>query len=96
MLISKKVWDGLAAAHRSMLADAARESAAFQCGRARSVEGAALESLRKPGMVVTRPPEGEARKMANLLRPVTDKYLKALPPGVVAGLKQARGASTGK
>ena len=34
--------------------------------------------------------------MADLLRPVTDKTLKALPPGVVAGLKQARGASTGK
>jgi TRAP-type C4-dicarboxylate transport system substrate-binding protein len=96
VLISKKVWDGLDAAHRSMLADAARESAAFQRGRARSMEGAALENLRKHGMVVTRLPDGEARKMADLLRPVTDKTLKALPPGVVAGLKQARGASTGK
>jgi TRAP-type C4-dicarboxylate transport system substrate-binding protein len=62
-----------------MLADAARESAAFQRGRARSMEGAALENLRKHGMVVTRLPDGEARKMADLLRPVTDKTLKALP-----------------
>lgn len=96
VLISKKVWDGLDAAQRSMLADAARESAAFQRGRARSMEGAALESLRKHGMVVTRLPDGEARKMADLLRPVTDRYLKALPPGVVAELKRARGVSAGQ
>ena len=38
----------------------------------------------------------DSGKMADLLRQVTDKSLKALPPGVVAGLKQARGASTGK
>ena len=96
VLISKKVWDELDAAHRSMLADAARESAVFQRGRARSMEGAALESLRKHGMVVTRLPDSEARKMAELLRPVTERYLKTLPPEVVAGLKRARGAAAGE
>lgn len=55
--------------------------------------GAALESLRKRGMVVTRLPDGEARKMAERLRPVTDKYLKALPADVLAGLRRARGAA---
>lgn len=96
VLISKRVWDGLDAAHRAMLADAARESAAFQRARARSMEGAALESLRKHGMVVTRLPEGESRKMAELLRLVTERYLRSIRPEVVAGLKRARGAAAGK
>ena len=91
VLISKKIWDGLDAAHQSMLADAAQESAVFQRAEARRMEGAALERLRKRGMVVTQLPDGEARKMAERLRPVTETYLKALPPDVVAGLRRARG-----
>lgn len=93
VLISKKIWDRLDAAHQSMLADAAHESAVFQRAQARRMEGAALESLRKRGMIVTRLPDGEARKMADLLRPVTDKYLKTLPADVLAGLRRARGAA---
>ena len=76
-----------------MLSEAARESAIFQRTEARRLEGAALESLRKRGMVVTRLPDGEARKMAERLRPVTDKYLKTLPADVLAGLRRARGAA---
>ena len=93
VLISKKVWDGLDATHQSVLSEAARESAIFQRAEARRLEGAALESLRKRGMVVTRLPDGEARKMAERLRPVTDKYLKTLPADVLAGLRRARGAA---
>lgn len=93
VLISKKIWDGLDAAHQSVLSEAARESAVFQRAEARRLEGAALESLRKRGMVVTRLPDGEARKMAERLRPVTESYLKALPADVVAGLRRARGAA---
>ncbi len=93
VLISKKVWDGLDATHQSVLSEAARESAIFQRTEARRLEGAALESLRKRGMVVTRLPDGEARKMAERLRPVTDKYLKTLPADVLAGLRRARGAA---
>lgn len=93
VLISKKIWDGLDAAHQSVLSEAARESAVFQRAEARRLEGAALESLRKRGMVVTRLPDGEVRKMAERLRPVTDKYLKTLPADVLAGLRRARGAA---
>ncbi len=74
VVISKKFWDGLDAAQRKILQDAAQEAAKFQRQQARGQVAAALDNMKKNGMQVTELSAAESGKLRDKMRPVTAKY----------------------
>ena len=74
VIISKKFWDGLSAAEKKVVADAATESAKFQRDTARNLEASLLANLKKNGMQVTQLPESEMSILRDKMRPVTAKH----------------------
>ena len=74
VIISKKFWDGLSAAEKKVVADAATESAKFQRNTARNLEASLLANLKKNGMQVTQLPESEMAILRDKMRPVTAKH----------------------
>jgi tripartite ATP-independent transporter DctP family solute receptor len=74
VVISKKFWDGLDAAQKKIVQDAALEAAKFQRQQARAQVASALESMKKNGMQVTELNATELGKLRDKVRPVTAKY----------------------
>jgi len=74
VVISKKFWDGLDAAQKKILQDAAQEAAKFQRQQARGQVAAALDNMKKNGMQVTELSAAESGKLRDKMRPVTAKY----------------------
>lgn len=87
VLMSKKVWDGLSAANKKIIADAAQEAAKYQREQARGQVGAALENLKKGGMQVTEFSAAETGKLRDKLRPVTAKYAVSVGQDLVKELQ---------
>jgi tripartite ATP-independent transporter DctP family solute receptor len=79
VVISKKFWDGLDAAQKKIVGDAALEAAKYQRAQARAQVANALDNMKKNGMQVTEFSAAEVSKLRDKLRPVTAKY------GVVVG-----------
>lgn len=86
IVVSKKVWDGLDAADRKILADAAAESAVFQRAKARELEASLLANLKKNGMQVTELPAAEMQILRDLMKPVIAKH-GAKVAGTVSSLQ---------
>jgi tripartite ATP-independent transporter DctP family solute receptor len=74
VVISKKFWDGLDAAQKKILTDAAQEAAKFQRLQARGQVASALDNMKKNGMQVTELSPAELTKLRDKMRPVTAKY----------------------
>ena len=74
VVISKKFWDGLDAAQKKILSDAAQEAAKFQRQQARGQVSSALDNMKKNGMQVTELSAAELGKLRDKVRPVTAKY----------------------
>ena len=74
VVISKKFWDGLDAAQKKIIADAAQEAAKFQRQQARAQVSSALDNMKKSGMQVTELSPAEQVKFRDRVRPVTAKY----------------------
>jgi tripartite ATP-independent transporter DctP family solute receptor len=74
VLVSKRVWDGLSAGDRRLVADAAQEAAKFQREQARGQVAAALDNMKKNGMQVTEFPPAEQAKMRDKMKPVITKH----------------------
>jgi TRAP-type transport system periplasmic protein len=67
VLVSKKWWDGLSAAERQVLADAAKKSRDFERQDTRAEAGKALAELKGKGMQVNELPPAEANRMRDKL-----------------------------
>ena len=76
VLISRRTWDGMSAAERKIVQEAAAEATAYQRKVSRERASAALTELRKSGMTVTELPPGEIARMREKLKPVVEKYSK--------------------
>ncbi len=74
VIISKKFWDKLSAAEKTILSDAASDSAKYQREQARKLEASILENLKKNGMQVTQLPAAELDKLRDKMRTVTARY----------------------
>ena len=74
VVISKKFWDTLSAAEKKLLDDAADESAKYQREQSRGMMGAALDNLKKNGMVVTEFTPAEVAKLREKMKPVIAKH----------------------
>jgi tripartite ATP-independent transporter DctP family solute receptor len=100
VIISKKFWDGLSAAEKKVVADAAAESAKFQRDTARNLEASLLANLKKNGMQVTQLSESEMAILRDKMRPVTAKHGVNVGQDVVkemqAEIEKARSAVPAK
>lgn len=74
VMISKKFWDGLSAAEKKIVKDAAQESAQYQREQARGQVAGALDNLKKSGMAVTELPPAEMAILREKMKPVLAKH----------------------
>ena len=82
LIISKKVWDGLAEGDRKVLQDAANEASKFQRKTSRDASATTLDALKKAGMQVTELSAAEQEELRTKLKPVIDKHGAAIPATV--------------
>ncbi|NBQ86091.1 MAG: TRAP transporter substrate-binding protein [Betaproteobacteria bacterium] len=74
VMISKKFWDTLSAAEKTIVQDAAVEAGKYQREQARGQVAAALDNMKKNGMQVTEFPAAEVIKFAQKMQPVISKH----------------------
>jgi len=74
VLMSKKFWDGLSAAEKKVVSDAANEATAYQRKQARDQVSVALENLKKNGMQVSELPASEMAILRDKMKPVIAKH----------------------
>ena len=74
VIFSKKVWDGLNAAEKKLLDDAADEAAKYQREQSRALMNTALENIKKNGMSVTEFSPAEVAKFREKMKPVIAKH----------------------
>jgi len=87
VLYSKKLWDRLSEDERQILLDAAEEVKPYQRQVSRDMDAKVLESLKGHGMTVTEVSEDERARMAEKLKPVSDKYAKEAGEELVGELR---------
>ena len=74
VIVSKKFWDGLNAAEKKIITDAATEATQTQRKVARDAASGNLADLKKAGMQVTELPAAEMTKLRDKMKPVITKY----------------------
>ena len=74
VIVSKKFWDGLNAAEKKIITDAATEATQTQRKVARDAASGNLADLKKAGMQVTELPAAEMTKLRDKMKPVIAKY----------------------
>ena len=72
--MSKKFYDGLSAAEKKVVSDAATEATAYQRKQARDQVSVALENLKKNGMQVSELPASEMALLREKMKPVIAKH----------------------
>lgn len=78
ILVSQKFWNSLSDDERGILSQAATESVPYQREQSRKKASAALDSLRKNGMAVTRLSAVELDRFRERVRPVLQKQGEAV------------------
>jgi TRAP-type transport system periplasmic protein len=74
VIMSKKLWDSLSAAERTLITDASVEASAFQRKVSREQVTTALDNLRKNGMQVTEFNAAELGRLRERMKPVLTKH----------------------
>jgi len=74
LIASKKFWDKLSAADRTLLQDAAREATLYQRQVSRELNAKARADLVKEGMLVNDVSDAERKRMREKLLPVIAKH----------------------
>jgi TRAP-type transport system periplasmic protein len=96
VLVSKRFWDKLSPAEQKMMTDAANESRAFQRQVSRAAAQKAVGDLQAKGMQYNVVAPAEQARMAQIAKPVTDKFAASYDPAIVklynAELAKARKA----
>lgn len=93
LIVSKKVWDGLSAEEKKIIADAAVEAGRFQRQINRESAAGHLDALKRAGMQVTEFSPAEQARLREKLKPVIDKHGAAIAATVAelqAELAKAR------
>ncbi|MBT2325823.1 TRAP transporter substrate-binding protein [Variovorax paradoxus] len=86
LIVSKKIWDGMSAEEKKLIADAAAEATAFQRQVSRSAADSALASLKQAGMTVSELPAAELAKLREKVKPVIEKHTAAVGEATVKEL----------
>jgi tripartite ATP-independent transporter DctP family solute receptor len=95
VLYSKRMWDRLNDDERKLLMEAAEEVKPYQRQVSRDMDAKVLETLKAQGMTVTEISEEERARMAEKLKPVTEKYAREAGQDLVnelyAEIEEVRG-----
>jgi tripartite ATP-independent transporter DctP family solute receptor len=95
VLYSKRMWDRLNDDERKLLMEAAEEVKPYQRQVSRDMDAKVLETLKAQGMTVTEVSEEERARMAEKLKPVTEKYSREAGQDLVnelyAEIEEVRG-----
>jgi tripartite ATP-independent transporter DctP family solute receptor len=95
VLASQRTWDKLSADERKILEQAANETKADQRKVSREMEKKSIEHIKKEGVVITEVSPQERKRMAEKVRPVTEKHSKDLGEDLVksvyAEIEKVRG-----
>ena len=78
LIVSKKFWDGLSAADRSIVQAASTEATAFERQTSRALNAKAREELVKAGMLVNDVSDAERQRMREKLQAVIVKHQAAV------------------
>jgi len=83
ILVSKRFWDKLSPAEQKILQDAANESRAYQRQASRAAAQKAVAELQAKGMQFNEVAPAEQARMAQVAKPVTDKFAATYDPAIV-------------
>ena len=75
LIMSKKFWDRLTPVEQSLVRQAAAEATTYERTVMRDYDRKALEEVKARGMQVTTLSDAERARMAEKLKPVTDKFV---------------------
>lgn len=84
LLVSKRFWDKLSPAEQQMMQAAAQETRAYQRQVSRAAAQRAIGELQNRGMAFNTLASTEQRRMAQVVKPVTDRLAASYDPEIVA------------
>ena len=82
VLVSKRFWDKLSPAERTILTESFREAQAFQRKASREAAQKARSELQAKGMQYNEVSAAEQARMRQIGKPVTDKFLATYDPAL--------------
>jgi TRAP-type transport system periplasmic protein len=83
ILVSKRFWDKLSPAEQKIMQDAADETRAYQRQVSRAAAQKAVAELQAKGMQFNEVAPAEQARMAQIAKPVTDKFAASYDPTIV-------------
>ena len=83
VLVSKKFWDSLTPAEQKMMNEAADETRSYQRQVSRAAAQKAVGELQAKGMQYNQISPAEQKRMAQIAKPVTEKYAASYDPAIV-------------
>ena len=83
ILVSKRFWDKLSPAEQKIMQEAADESRGYQRQVSRAAAQKAVAELQAKGMQFNEVAPAEQARMAQIAKPVTDKFAASYDPAIV-------------
>ena len=83
VLVSKKFWDSLTPAEQKMMNEAADETRSYQRQVSRAAAKKAVGELQAKGMQYNQISPAEQKRMAQIAKPVTEKFAASYDPAIV-------------
>ena len=83
VLVSKKFWDSLTPAEQKMMNEAADETRSYQRQVSRAAAQKAVGELQAKGMQYNQISPAEQKRMAQIAKPVTEKFAASYDPAIV-------------
>lgn len=83
VLVSKKFWDRLTPTEQRLMHEAAAEARTYQRQQSRAAAQAAVGELKARGMLFNEVAPAEQARMAQIAKPVTDKFTASYDPAIV-------------
>jgi len=83
ILVSKRFWDKLSPAEQKIMQDAADETRVYQRQVSRAAAQKAVAELQAKGMQFNEVAPAEQARMAQIAKPVTDKFAASYDPTIV-------------
>lgn len=88
VLVSKKFWDRLTPTEQRLMHEAAAEARTYQRQQSRAAAQAAVGELKARGMLFNEVAPAEQARMAQIAKPVTDKFAASYDPAIVKLYKE--------
>lgn len=86
LIMSKKFWDKLSPVEQKIIRDAATEATSYERTVMRAFDKKALDEVKAAGMQVTALSDAERTRMAEKLKPVTEKFMNQFGSAAAAEL----------